>query len=266
MESTLSISRDELRAEIGSFLGYGRGAAYSETAWTAIQERAIDSCLNSGLHRFYFPPPLPNERVAHEWSFLKPTAQLTLADGKSAVPLPDDFGGLSGGVLQSSPAGRSWSPLRVVGTGEVDRLAAQDDDVTGCPRVVAIRPLKGTGRDQGQRFELAVFPKADQEYVLKLAYTLAPNALTAAHPYPYGGPIHRETVLESCLAVAEKRLDDEATVHHGEFMMHLAASVSHDRKFRPQMLGYNGNGRSIPDRRHDSILVTVDDRYSSYED
>jgi hypothetical protein len=36
-EPTISISRDELRAEIGAFLGYRRGTVYGDTAWTGSQ-------------------------------------------------------------------------------------------------------------------------------------------------------------------------------------------------------------------------------------
>ena len=60
---------------------------------------------------------------------------------------------------------------------------------------MAVRPLKGTTLTAGQRFDLYVFPIADQEYTLNLRYYVLLNDLTTARPYPYGGMTHAETIL-----------------------------------------------------------------------
>lgn len=263
-ESTASIELLELQAEVGAYLGFGRGMNYDDQTWDKRQQQDIDSCIASGLHKFYFPPVLPGDPKAHEWSFLKPVASLTLPVGADHILLPADFGGLSGELILSSPAGQRAEPVPVVGVGMIERQRTLTDSMTGMPRMAAIRPIIGTSRQQGQRFQLDVFPAADVEYMFDMAYTLAPNTLTAQHPYPLGGPVHRETILESCLAVAEHRKDDTAAVHRALFMEQLASSVSHDRKYRPQMLGYNGNRRESPRAyQYDSRLVTNDGNYST---
>ena len=53
-----------------------------------------------------------------------------------------------------------------------------------------------------------------------------PDYLSTPFPYAYGGAEHAETILESCLAVAELRLDDMAGPHNQQFMARLAASIS----------------------------------------
>jgi hypothetical protein len=266
-ESTAAIELVELRAEVGDFLGRGRGEAYGDRAWAPRVVLEVASCINSGLHKFYYPPVLSGEATAHSWSFLKPTTTITLEEGWQHLILPGDFGGLEGDVAVASPTGTRWAAVPVVGSGMIDRMRAQADDQTGPPRAVAIRPIKGTGPKRGQGFALDVYPAADQDYDLKLAYTLAPDVLTAEHPYPYGGPVHRETILESCLAVAEGRRDDmrQGTGPHSvAFLECLRASISHDRKFQPKALGYNGDRRVFTgDLRHDNRLVTFDDSYST---
>jgi hypothetical protein len=49
-------------------------------------------------------------------------------------------------------------------------------------------------------------------------------------------------LLESCLAVAEGRFQDEMTVHRSNFQERLAASIAVDtRDMKPDVLGYNGD-------------------------
>lgn len=241
-EPTPSITLAKLQSEVGFMLGYGRGANYDDAAWDTRQQQAIDSCVESGLYKFYFPPRVADEKNAHAWSFLKPVATLTLAAGASAIDLPADFNGLEGDIIISTPSGQATEALRQINPVQLDLMAAQGDATTGRPEAAAIRPTKGTGLDRGQRYQLAVWPTAEQEYTLRLAYTVAPDFLTTANPYPYGGPTHRETLLESCLAVAEARLDANAGMHNALFIQQLEASISHDRRFQPRSLGYNGDG------------------------
>jgi hypothetical protein len=156
----------------------------------------------------------------------------------------------------------------VIGVGQIDAMRSVQA-LTGFPQYVALQPMRGTDITKGQRWELLVYPTADIAYEFQVSYTLVPNVLTAQHPYPYGGPVHRETVLESCLAVAESRNDNIRPgegPHYIAFMQQLQASVSHDRKFRPQTLGMNRNGlgQDYNPRayQYDSRLVTNSGNYS----
>lgn len=71
-ESTLAVTLAELEAEIGHAAGYGR------SGYTARQQANLDAFVKSTQRLFYFPPALPNESQAHEWSFLRPTTTLTI--------------------------------------------------------------------------------------------------------------------------------------------------------------------------------------------
>ncbi len=118
---------------------------------------------------------------------------------------------------------------------------ARYPSTTGRPLFACIEPIKGTTGTHGQRFQLRVAPTADQSYTLQFQYHISPHYLTGSMPYAYGGPEHSETLLESCLAVAEKILDNKADLHATEFQRMLKVSQDLDRRKKPQTQGYNGD-------------------------
>lgn len=248
MESTLSLKKSDLEAEVGLFLGYGRGEEHGDSAWTNKQQAAIESCVKSGLRQFYFPPPIDGR--VHDWSFLKPVRSVTYADGERTVELPDDFGQFEGMITVATADGTTVTePVPIVGEGMIRQQYAKLPEATGRPALAAVRPKKGTGAERGQRFELFLFPQADEDYTLTFAMYLVGEALTGERPYAYGGGAHAETILESCLAIAEQRLDDAIGVKTAKFMERLAASIALDRRVKPQHLGYNGDGSDVRDMR-----------------
>jgi hypothetical protein len=313
-ESTASLGYDDLRKEIGAYLGFGRTTA----SWSTGQADTIASCLQSGLRQFYTPPVLQGEMYAHEWSFLRPQATMTIwasvqentsvtatgvagastttitasvstfvpsmvgaeiefngltgaypivsytsptvvvVDGLVPTPatartfsidasgdyrLPDDFAQLDGPI--------SFSTQQIGGviqqTGEsIIRERRQEFTGTGQPTIAAVIPrtLGVVGATAGQRFDLAVFPTPDFNYTVRYRYRVHPNAI-AASGYPYGGLAHAETILASCLSVAERRVNDRAGEQHVNFLERLRASVSMDRMGEADTLGYNGDGRGF---------------------
>jgi hypothetical protein len=240
-ESTLSLAYADYSAEVGLFLGYGRGATKGDTAWDTRQTAAIESCVRSGVRQFYFPPPVPGFcDTSYDWSFLRPTATLTLTSGDATIALPDDFGGFEDrGTLTTT--GAMPVPLELVGEGRIRQMYAEQPSATGQPLLMALRPIKGTATSAGQRFELYLFPTPEKDYSLSYEYYVLPDVLDGTSPYAYGGGSHSETILESCLAIAEQRLDDSSTVHTMKFMERLAASIALDRRMKPEKLGYNGD-------------------------
>lgn len=258
-ESSLALQYKDLKAEVGLFLGYGRGAEFSETTWSTAQTTTIDSIVRSGLRQFYWPPPEAPGRPGYDWSFLKPSVQLGLASGATVVTLPDDFGGFEGQIALVS-SGQIPCPIPLVGEGLVRQKHAELT-TEGKPQIAAVQPLKGTGTTAGQRFQLYVWPTADAAYTLAFTYYVNPEWLDTAFPYHWGGAMHSETVLESCLAIAEQRLDDRAEVHTAKFRERLAASIQADRKLKPQVLGMNldrSDGRYYDRKDHLSqYSVTV---------
>lgn len=239
MESTLSLAKTAIEYEVAVFLGYEtdpdlRGARESA---------AIDGIVKSGLRQFYYNPAVPDLDIpaAYEWSFLKPVATFSLASGSQTLPLPDDYGGSDGDVTIASTEGGTWLPIYLVGEGVIRTNYMRYPEMTGQPTCCAERPLKGTAAQRGQRYELVFYPEPDDDYTIQLTYHVLPDALSGSRPYCYGGMAHAETILESCLAIAEQRLDDASLVHSMKFHERLKASVEVDRRHKPERLGYNGD-------------------------
>jgi hypothetical protein len=97
--TTLDQGLGDLQAEVGRFLGFGSTSG----SWSVVQTNLIDAIVQSGLRRFYWPPPLPGQAIAHEWSFLKPTTTLTTSApySTSTVTIVDGVVTLASGTFPS---------------------------------------------------------------------------------------------------------------------------------------------------------------------
>ncbi len=311
-ESTLSLNYTNFLAEVADRLGLGRVPA----SWTATDVLRLESCLQSGVRQFYFPPVLPGERVAHKWTFLEPVMEMELDIGVGDYDLSAQVGQLTGDLTFAGEM--AVPPIRLTGEGQIRQLrqGSTITDVgagwvvetqallgalslylksgTGTPKVggqftiagvstvftitgwvatvgservdftpalggtvledaaitfrliytkgrpyyAAVRPKATTGAD-GQRWELMLYPAPDLEYDVLMPYVPNPDALTSQASYPWGGMAHAETVLQSCLAVAEHRVENERGIEYVRFMERLKASADHDRRLRPPFLGRN---------------------------
>jgi hypothetical protein len=249
-ESSLSLQLSDLAAEVGSYMGFGRTAA-NWTGWVVAtpyvpssldtQLGQIMSCINSGLRQFYNPPIVERAPVAHKWSFLSPQRTLTTLANDGEYDLPDDYGGMQGEMTYQPSVG-TYLTLRRVGVGELQRALQGLMSTTGKPTMFAVLPKQSDGA-MGQRFYASLAPIPDGVYVLTYTMTLLPQALTSQRPFPLGGEVHGETILASCLAVAEQRFQDEEKGNHWtRFMERLQASITADvRDAKPANLGYNGD-------------------------
>ena len=242
-ESDLSITYISLMNQVAFFLGWG--ADY--TLCTAGQQAALDSLVQSGLRKFYNPPICPPDRRPHNWSFLQVMTTLNTTDDDEDQDLPDDFGNLIGNIIYSNTG------VKIISASDLLNLR-EGLESTGIPCYGAIRPKTTTGTT-GQRSEIMWYPTPDATYTLTYRYRKITNKLSVTNLYPYGGQVHSETLLESCLAVAEQRQNDEMGVHWQAFLTALAASIQHDRDTGAQNLGYNvdrsdGQGVLNDDDRH----------------
>lgn len=242
MESSLNLQYKQLVAETGEFLGAGRGADFGDPAYTTQAKQDIDFSVASGLRQFYFPSSVDGGPNSYDWSFLKPTFTLAFASAAKTVALPDDFGGMEGqlSLVTTTTTSMPWC-IQWQNEGRIQQCYATQPTNTGPPMFAVVQPLKGTGGDRGQRWQLYLFPAADQAYTLTGQYYVNPDFLSGAFPYAYGGAEHAETLLESCLAIAEQRRDDAMSVHTMKFKERLQASISMDRRKKPPRVGYNGD-------------------------
>lgn len=139
--------------------------------------------------------------------------------------LPDDYGGAES-EFTFAPQSLN-SKISIYGEAQV-RGWLQLNNSTGAPRCAALRWLASTST-AGQRAELVLFPIPDQVYTLYYRKKVLPVALSATYLYPLGGMRMSELLLQSCLAVAERRLNGETGPQYEQFVAMLAAAIANDR-------------------------------------
>lgn len=237
MTSTLALPKSAYEAEVGDFLGYGRGTPGTNgvLTWDATDLAHIQMDVASALRRFYW--------CGHPWSFLQPVYTAILETGANTVTLPEEFGGVEGGTsaLVMDSSNTRIGVLSFTGAPLVEQ-SYLDNTSQGPPMRIAHRPIKKMQAGRLQREELLVFPLADQVYQIVFHYFITPDFLTdVTQPYAYGGVDHHETILELCLAVAEMRRDNAALVHGPESLRLLELSQLIDKRKKPVRLGYNGD-------------------------
>jgi hypothetical protein len=85
-----------------------------------------------------------------------------------------------------------------------------------------------------------VYPFPQQTMSLHFHAKYAPKELTNVADVPLGAPSHAETIMVSCLAIAEEFGDTPSSKYRELFMQRLAASVMSDRTgMYAGNLGYN---------------------------
>lgn len=249
MESGLTLQKKDYDAKIGNFLGYGRGALFSEATWTTEQQNDIDDVRQGGERNVYTPKLSGGQSYA--WSFLRPVRQVIVQQGKQFVILPDDFAGFDEEKVTVTLAGSSniYRVIRPTNHEAIRIAYSQFPTDTGQPIMVATQFVEGTRHDGSNRQQLWVYPAADQDYTLSFPCYLRPLPMSADQPFPYGGPELSELFLESMLAVAEIRRDDMIGIHNAQYQDMLAAAISNDRIKRPQHLGRYTDRSDLYDRQ-----------------
>jgi hypothetical protein len=192
--------------------------------------------VDSGYARFINTPEIKGVHPGgYDWSFLKPKMRLLVPADTDRVKLPDDFQGFTGDLTIEQDTGSSL-PVRIGNDSMIAMERQKAPTRTGRPLLAVIRTRKG----DPARLDLDLWPKTDADYVLVGIYILSPEALTDKNPIAYGGAIHRETLLQSCLAVAEERWDRvENGPQFKAFERMLAASIRKDRDLKPLYYGYD---------------------------
>lgn len=238
MESSLTDNYWDVIGEVGFDLGWGRGERFGDEAWADDKYATLKMLVKNGLQQFYHPPALGG--VSHQWSFLRPVRSVTLLDGERFVLLPADFKGFEGDILITTGSGLTPTSMRVL--GGVHAQYAAYASATGRPQRCEVVPVRGTSSGHGQRFQLSVWPEADQDYTLQFRYSILPDMLTGEYPYAYGGSEHSATIKASCMEVAERKIDKiVGGPHYRHWMERLATSISMDRQKQPTTLGYVGD-------------------------
>ena len=233
-ESTLTLTYSNLLTEVSKWLGYGDDTSALSTGETSD----CDAIIQAGYRQFLVPPVLPPGNTSHVWSFLSPKSTFDTVVDEGDYNLPERFAHLAERQMTISSSS-IYEPIGIRSESEI-RDKRRLTTATGTPTIAAIRPRAHPGTT-GQRWEILLYPTPDAAYTIEYRYNVLATALSSGNPYPLGGMEHSETILASCLSVAERRKNDTRGVMWEDFMSYLAASVSRDSNMLPKELGYNSD-------------------------
>jgi len=98
------------------------------------------------------------------------------------------------------------------------------------PKYAAVRPSQFDGFSD-QLWELILYPVPAGEYTLNYRYSKVPPPLSVENRYPVCGVQHAETLLMSCLAIADERENDVvAGPRYQRYLQRLASSIHMDKR------------------------------------
>jgi len=248
-ESSLSLGFPDFQRIVGEYLRYGRDSSN----WSTDETSQVDEIIQSGVRQYYFPPAIQNRTsntgvYYHKWGFLAPTtATIVTVSATLKYDLPDNFGGIEGPLTFAQD--EAWVPIPIV--DEVQIRILEQRNSSGVPQFAAIRP-KGVAGSTGQRWEITIWPSPDGVYNLSYRYNVLDSTISASVPYPLGGMSHAEGILQSIMAVAEHRVEEERGIQWQRFMELVTANIHRDMKNNtPEYYGYNRDGSDLS--RHANI-------------
>lgn len=233
---TLAVDYNGLVQHVARFLGY------DPSALTDREKAEVDAHIQSGVRNFYHPPKMEGVDENFEWSFLRMECSLETSQGVGVYRMPDGFG-RAAGTIGFGGEDMHIHPVRIVPLSTVEGLARSGK--TGAPRVAAFVPRQSFG-ERGQYVEMRVFPIPDRIYVLRFRGDSDTGRLSEERPFPLGGSMFSELVIESCLAVAEQRSNDESGIHTQLFNELLVSMIAKDRKSSASVFGQMGDMPDIP--------------------
>lgn len=244
--------RDSIPGLVGKYLGFGQNSSF----WTVGQANQVRDIVKRGLQRFYLPPVLPDEKYAHNWSFLEPLHQFSTYANEYKYDLPEGLASILDKITFAPGSNHYSQPdIKIVSESLVRKNLESDYNAPGYPRLAALVPREGMGND-GVVYDLWLWPNPDAEYTLQFRYRVSQEGELI-----YGGPEHYQTILASCLAAADIVLNKRTTKNEQLFLERLRSSVGHDRKLGcPSTLGVSTeleSGKYEPFARYASSVPSV---------
>lgn len=224
--SDLHITYSKLRRAVGVHLGSGR----SDSDWDTNAESDIEAVIESGLRAVYWPVLDEKTGETYRWSFLEQDLPVQLVAGQSDYTLPEEFASLKAAF--SYPDGSENRPIAVVPFPHLRQLKSRRN-ATGAPLYCAV---KEAAIHPGQRSRKAVVfyptPDATNAALVTARMAIEPTMVSTDKPYPSGGVLLSEAILEACLAAADKLMNPEAGggIHQDIFRQHLLVAIDADRQ------------------------------------
>lgn len=250
---SLTVTYDDLRRELGRFLGWGR----DPNTWTEDQKIDAEDIIKSALRRIYWPVDSVGGKLDYQWSFLARIGEMSVAATQDIYELPEEFGDIIGRFYYVHQIG--YMPIEIVPV----RLVLESKSrftASSIPKIAALVPSYDDG-SRKQKWHVVFWPTPDGHYRLRYSYNLSMDAaLDSTKPYPPGGNQYGELFIEAVLSAAEIKLMDQPGLHWENFRLELASAIERDaRSNTVETLGYNDD-RSVRPNIPDVTLNAIYNR------
>lgn len=145
------------------------------------------------------------------------SAGTTFSLTRPRYSMPATFDGMYGPLTYQSGVGHS--PIRIFPEHEI-RRRGQNFRSSGYPQIAALYPVTPDA-DNGSVRQIKFYPAPDAAYVLEYRYKIEPTDLVEGD-FPLGGRTNAETILMSCMAIIDPRLEES-------FLARLASAIDQDQ-------------------------------------
>lgn len=207
----------DLYAEVADYLGYGR----SPTGTNATEVKR----LVNEAYRDFLSGRDPRGGL-HRWSFMEAVGSTGGSAGDFDIGMTADFADMVSDIGYT--AGSGLGPLRSIPAYYI-RQQMGYNSTRGRPTHYAVESLSGW-TVTGQRWQFLLYPIPDAEYTYHYRYRPIAEDLTGDTDYARGGGEHSQTLLQMCLAAAERRKNDGQTAHQELAEKALALSIDNDNR------------------------------------
>jgi len=224
--ATLALTFSDLYDRVSKFLGTYGSSGPSGTNLTEAKY-----IVNDAYAKFV---------SAREWTFLKPSLELTTMANQHIYELPEDFSSMLTNFQYDSDKG--FPDIEELGIDKIQSLRSTNT-WSRYPDVYALRPQKHDNA-VGQRWEVVFYPTPDTTYTLHYRCRLFAPKLENDVDIPIGGVEHAQLIRQMAIAEAELSKDKTMGPQAAEASRMLGVAITEDSTRSPHSLGYNGNGQT----------------------
>lgn len=237
------------KQKVATMLGYGAASSL----WTDAQTNEIDSFVQAGIRRVYYPADAQNK--GYKWSFMRPETTLSVEDGDAEYDFPAGFGSMRGRFHFDDE--ELYPPVEEISVGDMRDLWARVS-TSGPPQYAAIF-WNSSSNTAAQTQSVKFWPEPDADYTLHYQYEAKANALSSAAPYPLGGQEIAEVYVESCLALVEQYKAGKPGAHTQQYVFLLNDAIARDRQRGAKRFGYLGARQHAKEwrRGYDGYPATI---------
>lgn len=229
----------------------------------------MDRVIQRGLRQFYYPTYMDRQRPkTHLWSFLLIHEEFTTVADTAYYSLPLNFTAVEGPLEYDTAESTHirMQPVEIINHAEMLRHQRNPVwDSWDYPKWAAVIPedVRGDTTDYPRK-TLRLFPVPTTTYTLRYRYRAAgvdPSLLgdptDTDDRYLIGSAEHAETIIASCLAIAESMQESNANDKKRAFDERLLASVMFDKSAVTAESVGNMNGSRDTDRFDPRLRVTL---------